>query len=375
MKACLAALAVFAVVPACGSGNKQPEKPVVVTPPRPPPPETEADREVKRHAAAIAIVPEGSSCLPAALRDNGAPRLDLAAVDGEPVVCATDVDKSRLLGPVACWKLALKDGSLTYQPPAPLPGHDVDVKLDGRCARGFCLPQDAQLAGDGIGHMSWSSNGKVAVIAGDEVRLFDAASKDPLQDQPASFSIRGDKGAVGPVTGVDYVAGYILVEAGDAPANGVWVFKDDGTARGPITEIGATTPISTAKGSLLLLKEDRIAVAEQGFSTVTTYELANGQRTKLVRRVARPSCTTEELGAYWKDGQVSDKCRDAMAKAYEYLIGASAVEGKSSWLVVLRGPRLGELGVLDMRTLAEKKAIKMPWCDAAGSAAPAAAAP
>jgi len=37
----------------------------------------------------------------------------------------------------------------------------------------------------------------------------------------------------------------------------------------------------------------------------------------------------------------------------------------------LRGPRLGELAVIDAKTLAEKKSIKMPWCDAAPPAAAA----
>ena len=31
--------------------------------------------------------------------------------------------------------------------------------------------------------------------------------------------------------------------------------------------------------------------------------------------------------------------------------------------MVLRGPRLGELGVLDAKSLDEKKAIKLPWCE------------
>jgi hypothetical protein len=142
----------------------------------------------------------------------------------------------------------------------------------------------------------------------------------------------------------------------------------DGTLVGPITEIGGTTPISTTKGSLLLLDEKHIAIAEQGFSTVTTYELANGRRTKLVRKVNKPTCKPDEIDAYWKDGdKVTDKCRDSMSKAYEHLIGAPAVAGKQSWLVVLRGSRLGELGVLDAKTLAEKKTIKLPWCDAAGN--------
>ena len=53
-------------------------------------------------------------------------------------------------------------------------------------------------------------------------------------------------------------------------------------------------------------------------------------------------------------------------KASGHLMGANAVMGSKSMLVLLRGDRLGEFAVLDARTLAEKKSIKMPWCDAAG---------
>ncbi len=377
----LRVIVLLTAVVGCGGNQKQPDKPAtteVVKPP--PPPETEADREVKRHAAAIAIVPDGATCLPVSLRDQGAPRLDVASIDGEAMLCAVDTDRSRLLGTIGCWKVTLPEkaassqvGGLTYQPPLPLPGHDIAVKLNDGCARGYCLPKDAAAPpADGIVHLSWNRSSKVALLAGDEVHLYDAATKQHTD----KFSIRGDKGAVGPGLGVEYVGDYILVEAGEPPNTGVWVFKDD-QPKGPITAIGAkdATPISTTKGGLLLLGDDTIGVSELGFTSVTTYELATGKRTKLVRRVNRPDCKPDELTEYWKDGdKVTDRCRDSMAKSYEHLIGASAVAGAQSWLVVLRGPRLGELGVLDPRTLAEKRAIKLPWCEAAGSGAPPAAA-
>ena len=47
--------------------------------------------------------------------------------------------------------------------------------------------------------------------------------------------------------------------------------------------------------------------------------------------------------------------------------GATAVMGSKSLLVLLRGPRLGELAVMDPKSLAEKRAIKLPWCEAGGS--------
>jgi len=75
---------------------------------------------------------------------------------------------------------------------------------------------------------------------------------------------------------------------------------------------------------------------------------------------------------------VTSVLQDYVAKNYAHLVGADAVAGSKNLLVLLRGPRLGELAVLDAKTLAELKTIKMPWCEAGGggpdkasSAAPA----
>jgi hypothetical protein len=52
-----------------------------------------------------------------------------------------------------------------------------------------------------------------------------------------------------------------------------------------------------------------------------------------------------------------------MVKTFGHLIGADVVAGKTNLLVLLRGPRLGELAVLDVKSLAEKKSIRLPWCE------------
>ena len=358
---------------ACGGGGKKapvkPEKTEVKAPP--PPPETEADREAKRHAAAIAIVPEGSKCLPTALKDEGAPDLQLAAVGTDAVVCAVDKDKSRLLGLVGCWKVDLASGALTYEdgtPPPPMPGGSLEVKLDNGCARGFCLPKDAKTTA-GTAHMSWNLDGtKVAVQVGDDVHIFDAGNKT----HESSFSIRGDKGLTNDPIGIHYVGDTIFVEGADqGPYSAVWAFKQDGTAQGPINGLGGKEekPVSTYHGSFSVLDKTHIGVAEKGMETLTVYEVGTGKRTKLVRKLGKVACKPDELDAFWHDGdKVTDKCKDSIMKASGHLMGATAVKGSTSLLVLFKGDRLGELGVLDAKTLAEKKVIKMPWCDAAGGA-------
>lgn len=357
---------------ACGGGQKKKPvaKPVAKhSPDAKPvaPAETEADREKKRHDAAQALIPPGA-CLPAGLKDQGAPRLELAAVGGDAVLCALDTDHSRLLGPVACWKVDLKLKTLAYQEPAPIPGRDIDVLLDGHCARGFCLPAEAKVPGDRLAHMAWNLDGsKVAVLTGDDLHVFDGATKA----HQSQFSIRGDKGVTSDPTAVHFVGDGVFVEASDGSTAGVWVFKSDGTQVGPITALGAkesAAPVSTKGGSFSILDKNRVAIAEQGFAQTTTFEIDSGKRSKAVRKALRIACKPAEIDTYWKGGdKVTDKCRDGIEKEITPWIGADAIAGHTNLLVVMRGERTGELAVVDPKTLIEDKGklIKLPWCDGA----------
>jgi len=359
---------------ACGGGGKPAPKtppPVaeVKTPP-PPPAETEEDRERKRHAEAVTIIPEGSSCLPTVLKNPNAPRLELAAIGSEAVVCAIDQERTRLLGPVGCWSIEVagaRPGSLTYQPAAPLPGRGVMVMFDDRCVRGFCMPKDATVPADPVAMMAFNLDGsKVAVLAGDTVHIFDASSKA----HESSFSIRGDKGVASDPTALHWNGDAIFVEATDGTSSPVWVFRPDGTPLGPIEALGGRDKValSTRNGSFVLLDKLRVGISEQGFSSLTIYEIDSGKRSKLVRKVPASPCKKDEIDALWHDpsAPASPKCKDFVSKNYAHLVGADAVAGTKNLLVLLRGPRLGELAVIDAKTLAERKTIKMPWCEAAG---------
>ena len=101
--------------------------------------------------------------------------------------------------------------------------------------------------------------------------------------------------------------------------------------------------------------------------TLTTYEVESGKRAKLVRNAKKPVCKPAELDAFWHDGdKVSDKCKGSIEALSGHLMGATAIAGAKNFLVLFRGERLGELGVLDSKSLAEKKSIKMPWCAEGG---------
>jgi hypothetical protein len=362
------ARAVLCLATIAGCGDKPPPKPPVVKDESPPPPppkqETEEDREARRAAARRELVPEGTSCLPVALKQPSSFRLDLAAAGKDALICAVDIDPERLLGPIACWKVEnLADGKLAYEEPRPLPGRSIPVKLDGRCARGMCLPDETKLPDDQIVQLSWNEEGsKAALVAEDDVHVFDSATRQ----HETQFSIRGDKGVGNDPSAVHWIGETIFVEGADAgPAAYVWAFKLDGTPLGPLTALGVKkeTMLSTYGGAFVILDKERVAVAEQGYTTVTTYEAATGKRTKILRKVTRGPCKQAEYDAYWTDGEVPEKCQAHMLKTFGHLIGADAVAGRTNLLVLLRGPRLGELAVLDVRNLKETSSFKLPWCD------------
>ncbi|MBA3539423.1 MAG: hypothetical protein H0T79_07315 [Deltaproteobacteria bacterium] len=364
------------VTVAFGCGGGKPKKAVKTPAPKPDTgetaakPETETDRESNRLTAAQAIIPAGSSCLPTSLKEPGAPRLELAAVETTPMLCAFDTDSSRLLGPVGCFKLDLGTGGLAYEAPRPLPGIGFAVKLDDNCARGFCLPKTAKLPADKRAHLTWSTDSKrVAALVGEEVHVFEADSKA----HQSTFSIRGDKGVPGDAVSVHWVGDALFVEG--AEGAGVWVYKPDGTAVGPIEVLGgkAGTLVSTKGGSLSVLDKNRVGITEQGFTTMTTYEVDTGKRGRVSRKVPKAPCKPEELDAFWKDAEAvgAGKCKEHLTKTFGYFVGATAIAGSKNLLVLLRGARLGELGVVDPKTLLEqKKVFKLAWCGAEGGAAP-----
>ncbi|HET9991336.1 MAG TPA: hypothetical protein VFQ65_22550 [Kofleriaceae bacterium] len=359
-------LACVLVLAACGGGEKKvkqpkPEKEVVVKPKV----DTEADREAKRKAARLEIVPAGSNCLPTKLKEPGAPQLELAGVGTDAVLCAVDTDASRALGQIACWKVDLKNmgnGSvpLLAQDTAPQPGHDVIALVRDGCAMGFCTP--GKNAAAPTAHLSWSADGKqVAMLVGTDVHIFDAASKQHV----STFGVTGDKGVTGTPTAVHFVADSIIVEGGD-DAPGAWVFKADGNPTGPIMALGGKDEkqINIKHGSFSVLDPNKVALADHGMDTFTVYEIGSGKRTKAVHKPAKLACKPAEVEAYWADGdKVTDKCKDSIAKATGPWVGATAVLGAHSLLFVMKGDRFGELAIVDPKTLVEsKKALKLPWC-------------
>lgn len=347
----------------CGGDSKKPppKKPVVEEKEPPPKEETAEDRAAQREAAANKVVSKDSTCLPLALKEDGAPRLELAAVGKDAVLCVNDNDGDRLLGVLGCWTVALDTGELTFRSREPVPHRGFAVKLDGKCAHDtFCLPKDSKVPEDRKALIAANGDGtKFAMLVGDDMHIYDGEKQ-----HEAAWGIRQDKGIPSDPVRIHWVGERIFVEGKD----GVWVYKAaDGTAVGPIEPLGVRDPepLAPSAGAFLVLDKSRVAISEHGFSTVTTYEADTGKRAKLVRKLPKSPCKKAETEAYWKGEEVGAKCKDFMTKTFAHLSGADAVAGAKNLLVLLRGPRLGELAVLDAKTLAEKKSIKVGWCDAA----------
>src|SRR5262249_28049426 len=154
-----------------------------------------------------------------------------------------------------------------------------------------------------LARIAWNLDGsKVAVLVGDDVHLFDASSKA----HESTFSIRGDKGVPSEPTAVHFVADSIFVEGTEASHTNVWEFKTDGSQQGPIELLGGKHHklVEIHGGSFSVLDAKNVALSEQGFSTVTTYEIKDRKRGKLVRKLAKltPPCKTDEIDTFWKNG-------------------------------------------------------------------------
>jgi hypothetical protein len=123
--------------------------------------------------------------------------------------------------------------------------------------------------------------------------------------------------------------------------------------------------MSTRGGAFVVLDKKRVGIAEQGFTSLTIYEVDTGKRSKLVRKLPKSPCKAEEADAYWIDAmdKVGAKCKEHMTKTFGHFIGVDVMAGTKSFVTVLRDSRVGELVLLDNKTLAESRTVKLPWCD------------
>jgi hypothetical protein len=338
--------------------------------------ETEEDRAKKREAAAEELVAADSKCLPTALKDPSSKlTLELGALDSEAILCAMDNDPDRLLGAAGCWTIDLGAGGLTFRNRNAIPGRGYHAKIEGGCVRGFCLPKDQEVSADKPALIAWSLDAsQAAVVAGDQVHLFAADSKELAKSIALRDPAHGDKAMSGDATGLWFLGDTVFLQGGEAGASSIWMYKADGSAAGQLMGLGkGNAAVSMGHGSFSILDKDRVAVAERGFSTLTIFEVASGKRSKLVRKVSAGPCKSAQVESYFsaEPGELPAKCVAHLKKTYEHFKGTTMVAGSKNFLGALGSDRVGELAVIDSKNLSEKRAIQLPWCE---SGAPAEAA-
>lgn len=371
------------LVASCGGGSskKDTKKPAATKTTKKKKPatakkETEEDRAKKRDAAAEELVASGSTCLPTSLKDPSSKlALELGAVGSEAIVCAMDNDSDRLLGAAGCWTIDLSASGLVFRDRNAIPGRGYHAAIDSGCVRGYCLPKDGGETGDKA-IIAWSLDGKqTAVLAGEHVHLFDAETKEISKSVALKDGEHGDKAIPGEASGLWFVGDTLFLQGGEAGKASIWMYKADGSAVGPLLGLGkGNPPVEMAHGSFSVLDKDRVAVAERGFSTLTIFEVGTGKRSKLVRKVSPGPCRSAQVEAFFsaEPGEIPAKCLTHLKKSYDYFTGTTMVAGSKNFLGALTGERVGELAVIDSKNLSEKRSIKLPWCDAAAGAEPAA---
>jgi hypothetical protein len=323
---------------------------------------TEADFAAERAKASKQIVAEGSTCLPNEKLDWQ------VSVQGDTEafhLCAIDTDPARALGVVACWNINRESNALEPIAAEPSPGQSFVAKADLGCIRGYCPP--TKLEDGATGHIAWSTDGKhAAVLTGDTLHIFDA-DKKPIKEIKVADSALAGKAVAGTPAGLAFVGDVAFVVGSDSkPTAGVWMFKTDGTAVGPVMSPNPKekAPLSIHAGSLSVLDKDHVGVSESGLSTLTVVEASTGKKSRMVRKLPKLACKPAELTSFFAaDGKEGDKCKASAEPAFSSYIGANMFMTKKKSIVAsLRGSRRLDLSVLDSKTLAEKTVITLTGC-------------
>jgi len=297
------------------------------------PPDPDADRH--------ALVPADATCVPAALRDRA--RLQLANVEGAPVLCAIDTAAEGNVGVIACWNIGVETGALAPRA-AELPaGVGVEITLD---AQGCAAPGACVTGASGSAWMARNTESATAIATGGAIHVVGGDAKAPIP-----------LGDVEPA-GLIFVDGTVYVQSNTDGT--VHAFRvSDGKALGPVTQLGGKNPqpISVRHGGLSVVDDARIGLADAGLQTFTTVEAKTTKRTKSVRKVPKNPCKPKEMAAFGEGAK--PKCVEHVAKVYAPYDGVSMIAtGKDDYLAL----RAGELVVVDGRALVEDKTVAPAWC-------------
>ncbi len=321
---------------------------------------------VSRFVFAVAVVVAArdaaarGDCLPHALKDEPDKlHLDLGTVGGAPVACVFDDVRV-----TACWDVDVKHSALRARAAAPLPGHSYPAAVVGGCAAGWCgLDVDAAASDEPAAVIATSTDRAhvaVAIRVGDfghrTISIYDVSTRKRVRTFTPSIS--------NVLVDVLYVDDRVFVIGADAgPFVGVWSAKDDGSETSAIDGADAGL-FNLDLGGIAVLDAHRVALTDLGSETMAIITAKSGHRVD----VALPhrehgDCTARDLEGLRFGEQPDAACMQYLSREVIPYKGAPMVAQRDGTIVVeLLGEALGQLAILDARTMREKKRVRLPIC-------------
>lgn len=322
------------------------------------------------------VIPAGlaraqTACLPSSIFQKNEDRwyqpFELGFVADRPTLCRPAERESSETS--KCWSVDPETGALTDTSALHLPGLSQWRKVDASgCIDGLCTGP----LSDAYPYLLWVSNTSdthIAIYRDRALHIFDAASKRqtaliPLYDEkaPSLTNVSNE-----PVRMLFQSDTLYVVGSDAGPYMAVWVFKQDGTRLGLITERGKpdSNGLSVYNGAANMLDSTRVIAANAGLRTAVVVSSADGKRQLQMRHASSAPCTREEMSMVdvGDIDQVSRACRRIFASRLEPYFNVVMIALPSGdFLAALSGKGRGSLAVLDRTTLMEKRRLRLARC-------------
>lgn len=319
---------------------------------------------------ASALARAEPACLPAAMFAKDArPEMSLGRVDGVSTLCAQDNWQTNTV--YGCWSVDARTGALTTTSATWPTGLSQRVKLDAAgCIEGYCIKTIPDAPSDPLPTLARSTDGvHAAILYFHEVHVFEARSKTEIRAFSVGTENASSETGIGNIPiQMLYAGDTIYVVGTDAgPFKAVWAFRHDGTRLGRIDQDPKTAgeAWSVYGGTVNLIDDEHIALANSGTREMLILSLGSGARTILKRPVGAGPCSKENM-LNVKLGDIESlpqACKRFIQANYEPYFDISPLRLSSGdFVATLAGPALGAVAILDGRTLVEKKRMKLRRC-------------
>lgn len=289
--------------------------------------------------------------------------LQLGVMAGKPVACVVrghpPFPPDR---PLACWDLDLATGAMTSRAAAPLPGRGYAVAFDRDCADGYCLPSDEMRDApepDERYTLATSTDGQRAVLwtamRGSAGVVFDQRSRRVV----AAIDASDDEGSADDaIVALAFVGSRIVRTGANAGIDERFL---GWTATGKRARMTA----AMEEAGLQVLSDHELGFVSALGTVLTTIDVASGRRRVATRVIAE--CNAQDREHLRTDALEAAAVRPACAAVWPR-VGAPYVGAEwihlpgGAYAVALTGAQVGELAILDGRTLRETRRVPLARC-------------